>query len=132
MTITYTYQYRFFPEKWKSPMPPSITGDEQKDLVTTLEYRRIIAPFLKNWLDVLNTWRLIIRYGIMPALTVLLLMGVGWSTFFMLLLIVSLVSLFIWAKQIIYQRNIAMIEIVIDTVLNKEFCIQLPKILESD
>jgi len=118
--------------KWSAPTPPLTTGDEQEDMLKTLEYRRIIAPFLTNWLDVLNTWRLIIRYGIMPALIVLLLMGIGWSTFFTLLLIVSLLSLFIWVKQRNYLESVAMIEIVIDTVLNKEFCIVLPKILERE
>lgn len=132
MTITYTYQYRFFPKLWSAPSPPPIIGDEQEDLLKTLEYRRIIAPYLKDWLSVLQTWQLVIKYAILPSLLIFLIMGGRWSTFFMLFLVVSLLSLFIWAKQRNYQKSVALIEIVIDTVLNKEFCIVLPKILERE
>lgn len=132
MTITYTFQYRFFPKKWAAPSPPPISDNEHEDLIKTLEYRRIIAPFLKDWLSVIHTWQVVIKYSVLPFLLLFLIMGGSWSTFFILLLVVSLLSLFIWVKQRNYQRTVAMIEIVIDVVLNAEFGIKLPKILENE
>lgn len=129
MTIAYTFQYRFLPKQWKSPIPPLDT----EDMLRTLEYRRIIAPFLKDWLDVLNTWRFFIKYGVMPMIIVLLILGwIGLSAFTILLTIVGIASFFIWIRIRVYQRTAAIIQLVIDVVLNDSFGIQLPKILEEE
>ena len=132
MTISYTFQYQLLPKTWKSPTPPPITGDEQRDLQLTLEYRRIIAPYLTDWLSVLNTWRCILKYIIYPLLILSLIMGIGWTTFLIMLVIVSLVAFRIWVRIVNFQRMVAMYELCIDVVLNQEFGIRLPKILEDE
>ena len=131
MIISYTYQFRFLPKMWKSPTPPEITGDEQRDLLLTLEYRRKIAPYLSDWLSVLNTYQCIIRYIIYPLLILSLIMGCGWVTFLTMLIIVSLIVLLIWVRIRNFQKLVAMFEMVIDVVINKEFGITLPKILDE-
>lgn len=130
MTITYTYQYRFIPRLWKCPTPPSIT--EQEDMLKTLEYRRLVAVYLRDWVYVLNTWRMAIKYSIPPLLLAYFLGFFGWVTLFMLLVMVGILSFLIWARIRAYHGVIAMIEIVIDEVLNNEFGIQLPEILDNE
>ena len=132
MTIIYSYQYRFFPKQWSAPAPPPTTDDEQKDLQLTLEYRRKIAPYLSDWLSVLNTYQCIVKHIIYPLLILSLIMGCGWVTFLIMLVIVSLISLSIWIRIRNFQKLVAMFEMVIDEVLNKEFGIKLPKILENE
>jgi len=132
MTITYTFQYRFFPKQCSAPKSPEVSDDVQEDLLLTLEYRRKIAPFLKNWLDVLNTWRLIIRYGIIPIFILLLAMSIiEWLTFLILTLMTGVLSFFIWARIRAYQRTVVMIEVVIDEVIAENVGYKPPKILED-
>ncbi len=131
MTISYTYQYQFFPKHWKSPS--LIIDDEQENLTTTIENRRIISAFIKDWLNVLNTWRFCIKYGIIPILILALAMSIiGWLTFLILLLIVLLISLLIWARTRAFHSTIAVIEIVIDEVIAANLGFKPPKILERE
>jgi len=133
MTISYTYHYRFLPEKWTAPSSPPICDNEHEDLLKTLEYRRLIAPFLKDWLSVLDTWMFIIKYGIIPMLIIAILIGgIGWLTFMILSLIVAIISIVIWVKIKIFHRTVAIVQIIIDEVLKDEYSIKLPKILEEE
>ncbi len=129
MIITYTYQFRFFPKQWKSP--PLLTGDKQDDLMTTRENRYIISVFIKDWLNVLNTWRFCITYGVIPILIVFLILGISLSLFLILSVILCVVSIVIWAKIRLYQRIAAMIEVVIDEVIAANLGFKPPKILED-
>lgn len=132
MTITYTYQYRFLPKQWKCPTPPEISADEQEDILRTLEYRRIIAPFLTDSLNFLNTYRCIIRYIIYPIFILALAIGIiGWTTFLILSFIVAILSIVIWIKIKIYHRMVSIIQIVIDESIYIETGIRIPKIFEK-
>ena len=127
MTITYTFHYRFFPKQWSAPSPP----DEVDDMHTTLIYRQLVAVYLREWLYVLNSWRMAIRYG-MPLLLLAYFLGiVGCMTFLTLLVIVGMLSILIWAKIRAYHSVVAMIEIVIDEVIAANFGFKPTKILED-
>ena len=128
MTITYTYQLRFFPKQWTAP--PLVTDDKHDNLMTTLENRCIISVFIKDWLSVLNTWRFCIKYGVIPILILFLILGNSVSLFLILSVIVCVVSIVIWAKIRLYQRIAAMIEVVIDEVIATNLGFKPPKILE--
>lgn len=133
MTITYTFQYKLFPMQWSAPKPPETSADEQEDILRVLEYRRIIAPYLKNWLSLLNTWKSFINYCVIPAhLLLALMMGMGIGWFLIISLIIGLVSFSIWARIRAYHATIAMIEIVIDEVIAENLGYKPPKILENE
>lgn len=129
MTITYTYQFSFFPKQWKSP--PLVTDDKHDNLMTTLENRCIISVFIKDWLSVLNTWRFCIKYGAVPLLILFLILGISLLLFLILSLIVCVVSIVIWAKIRLYQRIAAIIEVVIDEAIAANLGFKPPKILED-
>jgi len=119
--------------QWSAPKPPETSADEQEDILRVLEYRRIIAPYLKNWLSLLNTWKSFINYCVIPAhLLLALMMGMGIGWFLIISLIIGLVSFSIWARIRAYHATIAMIEIVIDEVIAENLGYKPPKILENE
>jgi hypothetical protein len=128
MTISYTFQYRLFPKQWSAPVPP----DETEDVPTMLIYRRLVAVYLRETLDLLNTWRYIFKYTY-PIFILTFAMGfIGWSTFLILSFIVAILSIVIWVKIKIYHRTVAFFQIVIDEIIYSETGIRLPNILEKD
>jgi len=132
MTVTYIYQFQFFPKRWLAPLPPPSCYNENEDLLKTLEFRRMIAPFLRDWLNVLNTWRFCLKFGIMPLIILFLILGMGLNTFLILLVIVLLILIIVWARIRMYQRTAAIIEVIIDEVLFTEYGIRLPKIIDNE
>jgi len=128
MTKTYTYQYKLLPNRWSSPPAPPI--DELDDYASTIAYRQEIAPILKDRLDVLHTWRFIIANGYILMLITMILFDCTWTIVLILSVIVSLIYLFIWIKIRHNQRTVAIIEGVIDIVLNQAYGIMLPPILK--
>lgn len=128
MTITYTYQNRFLPKQWSPPVPPN----ENDDIYTTLIYRRLVAVYLRETLDLLNTWRYIFKYTY-PIFILTFAMGfIGWSTFLILSFIVAILSIVIWIKKKILHRTVAFLQILIDEIIFIELGVRLPKILDSE
>lgn len=111
---------------------PSIPIDgAEEDYAATLTYRNYSSVFLRDRLNVLNTWRVIVKYIITPILLLAFFTGMNWIIFVILLLIVGLVLLYSWAKMRMYHQTVAMVEL-IDGVLNDVYKIQLPSILNYD
>jgi hypothetical protein len=129
MTITYTFHYRFFPKQWSAPIPP----DETEDIQKVLEFRLLVAPYLRDVLDALNTWRTIIKWIIYPIFILAFGMSIiSWLTFIILTVIVLLISIVMWVKIKIFHRIVSYIQIMIDEIIYAESGIRLPKLLESE
>jgi len=128
MTKTYTYQYKLLTNRWSSPPAPPI--NELDDYTSTIAYRQEIAPILKDRLDVLHTWKFIIVNGYVPILLIMIFYDCTWVFVLIMSVIITLIYLFIWIKIKYYQRTVAIIEGVIDIVLNEAYGIILPPILK--
>ena len=129
MKKNYTWQYQFFITKLPyMAMPPIPEEGAEEDYAATLAYRNYSAVLIRDRLNVLNTWRVIMKYIITPILLFSLLIGMNCMVFLILLLFLGLVLLYIWAKMRMYHQTVALTEL-IDTVLNDVYKMQLPSIL---
>lgn len=130
MRKNYTYQYQLLTTKLPyMAMPPIPEEGTEEDYVATLAYRNYSAVLIRDRLNVLNTWRVIMKNIITPILLGSLLIGMNWMVFLILLLFVGIVALYIWAKMRMYHQAVALTEL-IDTVLNDVYKMQLPNILD--
>lgn len=132
MTITYTFQYRFLPKKWSVPKPTTFNEEKVEDLAAILEYRLLVAPYIKGWLSVLHTWMVAMKYGIPLLLLAYFLGFVGLVTFLILSFIVAIICVVIWVKIKILHRTVAFLQILIDEIIFIELGVRLPKILDNE
>src|SRR6056297_2657583 len=64
----YQYDFTLWPRMWVTPDSSWIEDDDHYE---TLRWRNKLSVFVKHWLDILFSWRLVGRWLILPGLLLL-------------------------------------------------------------